>query len=95
MTEALENHTGTVSIVGQNMMNLQFTSDIDGLAGSEDELRQLLKNVENTIQSYGMLIHTSKMKVMSNTTDGFNKITISSQTLEEVVIQIPWVSTHR
>ena len=39
MTEALENHTGTVSICAQNMMNLWFANDIDGLADNEDELR--------------------------------------------------------
>ena len=85
MTEALENHTGTVSIGQWNMSNLQFANDIDGFAGSEDELRQLLKHLEDTSQSYGMLINASKMKVMSNTTDGFiDKITINSETLEEV-----------
>ena len=79
------NHTGTVSIGGWNMMNLQFANDIDGLAGSEDELWQLLKHLEDTRQSYGMLINTSKTKVMSNTSYGFiDEITIKDQTLEDV-----------
>ena len=39
MTEALENHTGTVTIGRQNMTNLKFADNIDGLAGSEDEIR--------------------------------------------------------
>ena len=85
ITEALENHTGTVSIGGQNMTNLQFANDTDDLAGSQDELRQLFKHLEDTSQSYGMLINASKRKVMPNTTDGFiDEITINDQTLEEV-----------
>ena len=85
MIEALENHTGTVGIGRWNMMNLSFANDIDGLVGSEDELRQLLKHLEDTSQSYGMLINGSNTQVMSNTTDGFtDEITINGQTLEEV-----------
>ena len=85
MPETLESHTGTFSIGGWNMMNLQFADEIDGLAGSKDELRQLLKHMEDASQSYCMLINASKMKVMSNTTDGFiDEIKITGQTLEEV-----------
>ena len=85
MTEALENHTGTISIGRQNMTNLHFADDIDGLAGTEDELRQLPKHLEDTSQSDGMLINASKTKVMSNTTDGLiDEITINGQTLDEV-----------
>ena len=85
MTEALENCTSTVSIGRWNMMNLHFADDIDGLAGSEDALRELLKHLANTSLSCGTLINASKTKVMSNTTNGLiNKITINGQTLEEV-----------
>ena len=66
-------------------MNLQFANDTDGLPGSEDQLRQLLKHLEDTSQSYGMLINASKMKVISNTTDGYiDEKTINGQTLEGV-----------
>ena len=33
MTEALEDHEGTVSIEGRTITNLRFADDIDGLAG--------------------------------------------------------------
>ena len=37
MTDALEDHEGTVSIGGRtSIQNLRFADDIDGLAGEED-----------------------------------------------------------
>ena len=37
MTDALEDHEGTVSIGGRTINNLCFADDIDGLAGEVDE----------------------------------------------------------
>ena len=37
MTDALEDHIGTVS-TGRTIANLRFADDIDGLAGDEQEL---------------------------------------------------------
>ena len=36
MTDALEDHEGTVSIGGRTITNLRFADDIDGLAGEEE-----------------------------------------------------------
>ena len=41
MTDALENHEGSVSIGGRTITNLRFADDIDALAGKEDELVKL------------------------------------------------------
>ena len=38
MTDAVEDHEGTVSIGGRAITNLRFADDIDGLAGEEEEL---------------------------------------------------------
>ena len=38
MTDALEDHDGTVSFGGRAITNLCFADDIDGLAGEEEEL---------------------------------------------------------
>ena len=38
MTDALEDHEGTVSIRGRTITNFHFADDIDGLAGEEEEL---------------------------------------------------------
>ena len=48
MTDALENHEGTVKIGGRIITNLRFADDIDGLAGKEEELENLVKKVETT-----------------------------------------------
>ena len=47
MTDALKNHQGTVSIGGS------FADDIDGLAGDEKELANLVECLEKTSTSYG------------------------------------------
>ena len=36
MTDASEDHEGTVSIGGRTITNLPFADDIDGLAGEEE-----------------------------------------------------------
>ena len=41
MTDALEDHQGTVSIGGRTITNLRFADDIDGLAGKDEELASL------------------------------------------------------
>ena len=41
MTDALEDHEGTVSIGGRTITNLRFADDIDGLAGEEEDLANL------------------------------------------------------
>ena len=41
MTDALQDHEGTVSIGGRTIANLRFADDIDGLAGEEEELPKL------------------------------------------------------
>ena len=38
MTDALNNHEGTVNIGGRNITNLRLADHIDGLTGREEEL---------------------------------------------------------
>ena len=47
MTDASENHEGTVSIGGRTITSLRFADDIDCLAGEEEELAKLVERVEN------------------------------------------------
>ena len=46
MTDALENHEGTVSIGGRTITNLRFANDIDGLAGDEEELANSIERLD-------------------------------------------------
>ena len=73
MTDALEDdREGTVSIGGRTITSLRFTDDIDGLAGKEEELENLVERLDKTSTAYGMEISTEKTKLMTNNTSGIN-----------------------
>ena len=73
MTDALENHQGTVRIGGRTITNLRFADDIDGLAGDGQELVNLVERLEKTSTSYGMEISAEKTKLMTNNNNNNNK----------------------
>ena len=72
MTDALEDHEGTVSIGGRTITNLRFTDDIDGLAGEEKELANLVERLDKASTAYGKEISAEKTKLMTNNTSGIN-----------------------
>lgn len=83
MTDALEDHEGTVGIGGRTITNLRFADDIDGLAGSEEELANLVKRLDKASTCFGMQISAEKTKLMTNSTNGINtEIKIGEQNLE-------------
>ena len=85
MTDALEDHEGTISIGGRVITNLRFADDIDGLAGSEDELKRLVERLDNTSKAYGMEISAEKTKTMTNNTNGIGTtIQVGNHALETV-----------
>ena len=65
MTDASEDHEGTVSIGGRTISNLRFAGDIDGLAGQE-ELAILVERLVKASTAYGMEISAEKTKLMTN-----------------------------
>ena len=70
MTDALENHEGTVSTGGRTIANFRFTDDIDGLAGVEEELAKLVECLDKASTVNGMEISAAKTKLMrSNNSD--------------------------
>ena len=48
MTDASEDHEGTVSNGGRTITNLRFADDIDCLAGEEEELAHLVERLDKT-----------------------------------------------
>ena len=72
MTDALEDHEGTVSIGGRIITNLRFADDIDGLAGEEEELANLVERLDEASTAYGMEISAKKSMLMTNNTSGIN-----------------------
>ena len=76
ITDALEDHEGTVT-------NFRFADDIDGLAGEEEELANLVERLDKASRVYGMEISAEKTKPMTNNTSGINsEIKVNGQKLE-------------
>ena len=67
MTDALEDHEGTVSTGGKTITNLGFADDIDGLEGEEEELAHLVERLDKASTAYGMEISAEKTKLMTTT----------------------------
>ena len=85
MTDALEDHEGTVSIRGRTITTLLFAEGIDGLAGEEEELANLVERLDKASTAYGMVISAEKTKLMTNNTSGINtEIKVNGQKLETV-----------
>ena len=83
MTDALEDHEGTINIGGRTITNLRFAEDTDGLAGEEEELARLVEHLDKASTAYGMEIGAEKTKLMTNNTNGFNtEIKVNGQKLE-------------
>ena len=72
MTDALQNHEGSVSIGGRTITNLRFADDIDALAGKEDELVKLINHLDTTSTKYGMQISAERTKLMTNNIKGIS-----------------------
>ena len=70
MTDALEDHEGTVSIGGRTITNIRFADDIHGLAGEEGELANLVERLDKASTACGMEISAEKTKLMTNNTSG-------------------------
>ena len=72
MTDALEDHEGSVSIGGRTITNLSFADDIDALAGKEEELVKLANHLDTTSTTYGMEISAEKTKLIANNIKGIS-----------------------
>ena len=86
MTDALEDHEGTVSTGGRTITNLRFADDIDGLAGEEEELANFLpERLNKAFTAFCREISAEKIKLMANNTSGINKeIKINGQKFETI-----------
>ena len=73
MTNALEDHKGTVSIGGRTIINLRFAGDIDGLSGEEEELAKLVERLDKASTAHGMEVSAEKTKQMTNNTSGIDR----------------------
>ena len=60
MTDILEDHEGTVDFEGRTITDLRFADDINGLAGEEEELANLVERLDKASTAYGMEISAQK-----------------------------------
>ena len=63
MTDAQEDHEGTVSTGGRTIINLRFADDIDGLAGKEEELERKKKHQSVDHNSLSPHPHPTKQSI--------------------------------
>ena len=84
MTDALEDHEGTVSIGGRTITNLRFADDIDSLAGVEEELADLVERLDKASTAYIMEISAEKTKLITNNSGINTEIKVNGQKLETV-----------
>ena len=61
---------GQSALAGRLITNLRLADEIDGLAGSEDELAIMVERLHQTSQAYGMEISAEKTKLMTNNHNG-------------------------
>ena len=64
MTDTLEDYGGIVSVGGRTITDLRFADDIDGLAGEEEELANLVERLDKASTAYGMEISAEKTKLL-------------------------------
>ena len=85
MIDATEDHEGNVSIGGRTITNPRFADDIDGIAGEEEQLANLVECLDKASTAYGMEISAKKTKLMTSNTSGINtEIKVNGQKLETV-----------
>ncbi len=82
MTHALKNYNGTISIGGQQITNLRFADDIDGITGKENELTKLVHNLDTAATKFGIEISAEKTKIMTNNGTLQRDITMQGKKLE-------------
>ena len=85
MTDALGDYEGTFSTGGRTIPNLRFADDINGLAGEEEEMANLVERLDKASTAYGMEINAERTKLMTNNTSGINtEIKVNGQKFEVV-----------
>ena len=91
MTDALQDHEGTVSIGGRTITNLRFAEDINGLAGEEEELAKIVERLDKASTAYGMEISAEKTKLMTNNTIGIStEIKLINRSLRQSQASTTW-----
>ena len=73
MSDAIEDHKGTVSIGGRTITKLRFAGDIDSLAWEREDLTKSVERLDKASKAYGKEISAEKIKLMTNNTAALTK----------------------
>ena len=84
MTDILEDHEGAVSIGGRTITNPRFADDIDGLAGEEEELANLVERLDKATTA---VLVNSSIGDWFGTTVGVLKGCLPSPTLFNIFLE--------
>ena len=68
MTDAIEDHEGTVSTEGRTITSLRVVDNIDDLAREEKELAKLFERIDKDSTAYSMEIVTKCMSAVEDCT---------------------------
>ena len=68
MTDAIEDHEGTVSIEGRTITSLRVVDNIDDLAREEKELAKLFERIDKDSMAYSTEIVTKCMSAVEDCT---------------------------
>ena len=80
-------------IGGRTITNLLFADDIDGLAGDEEELANVVEHLDKASTAYGMEISAEKTKLITNNTSGINtEIKVKIEAWDSHMLEIPGLS---
>ena len=92
MSDALEEHDGKISISSRNIINLQFTEDIDAIAEEKQEQETLVESLNKTCTWYKMEVSAEEIKLMTNSTNAIQtEIKVKEQKLGTVTSFIKYL----
>ena len=93
MSDALEEHDGTIGISCRNI-----TNDIDALAEEEQELEVLIESLGKTCTRYKMEVSAEKTRLVTNSAKGINREKDKGKRAEVEhcnKLQVPWSRCFR
>ena len=84
--EALDNFEGSITIGGRTVNNLRYADDVVLIAGSMQELQELVNRVVWKSEKAGLFLNVDKTKVMKIETDfpSDENILINRETIKEI-----------
>ena len=88
MREALEEWESGISIGGRIVTNLRYADDTTLLAGTKEDLTEIVERVRRANEKAGLYLNVRKTKVM--TTGDIGEMTVDGKDIEVVTTLFSW-----